>query len=82
MRCCFISFNKVYMKKYLLDQMSMLFSYENRKKKILINFSSPRLRRIKSVKFHFWLGKIPRKTGDTMAVTSIKQRLVSGFLNS
>ena len=42
---------------YLLDQMLMLFSYENRRKVFFV-------KAYKSVKFHFRLDRIPRKTGD------------------
>ena len=43
------------MTKYfsLLDRIFILFSYENRKKKFLVIFSCPRLRRRKASKFTF-----------------------------
>ena len=49
---------------YLLDQMLILFLYENRKKlNFLISLSSLYLRYV-SVKCHFWVGTMLRKTGD------------------
>ena len=55
---------------YLLDQIFMLLSYENRTKKFLINFSFPRLRRT-SVKFYFLFVQYRARweTGDSRSVT-------------
>ena len=64
---------------YLFDQIFMLFSYENNKKEIfLINFSSPRLRRIIA---NFTSGRVQystrRETGHSRVMTSIQERLVT-----
>ena len=70
--------NKVYMTDsffYLLDQIFMLLSFENRKKKVLINFSSQRLRRIEVSNFTSgWVQyRERRETGDGRAVTSAQE---------
>ena len=61
----------------------MLFSYENRKK-LVINFSSSRLRRIKvSDLISGWVQyRARRETGDSRSVTSIQECLISWFLYS
>lgn len=60
----------------LLDQMSMLFLYENRKKKFVVIFSSPRLRLIKASNLTTgWVQyRSKRETRDSEAVTSIQGR--------
>ena len=47
----------------LLDEILMLFSYENRKK-VPSQFFFPLFKAYKSVKFHFWLGTTLSKMGD------------------
>ena len=67
---------KVYMTElfYFLNQIFMLLSCENRRQ-ILINISSPRLRRI-SVKFtSSWVKyRARQETGDSRAFTSMQER--------
>ena len=57
---------KVYATEFfcLLDQMLMLSSYQNRKRKIPCQFFLPAFETYTSVKFHFQLGTIPCKMGD------------------
>ena len=61
---------------YLPDRIFMLFSYENRKNKFPINFSSPRLRRTNTYNFTSgWAqNRARRETGDSGPVTSIQER--------
>ena len=49
---------------YLFDQMLMLFSYENWKKKSLSIFFRATFETYKGIKFHFWSDTIPCKMGD------------------
>ena len=77
------SFFKVYMTDffYLLDRIFMLFSYENRKNKFAIDFSSPRLRRTNTCNFTSGCvqNHARRETGDSGPVTSIQERCFLGF---
>ena len=49
---------------YLLDQMLMLFLYENKKEEIRCQTLFSAFKAYKSVQFHFQLGTIPHKTGE------------------
>ena len=66
---------------YLLDVFLMQFSYENRKKKFLITFTSPCFTHIKVSNFTSGWGqnRASRKTGDSRAVTSIQERPSGDF---
>ena len=74
---------KVYMTDffYLLVRIFMMFSYENRKNKFAIDFSSSRLRRTNTCNFTSgWVqNRARRETGDSGPVTSIQQRCFRGI---
>ena len=74
---------KVYMTDffYLLDRIFMLLSYENRKNKFPINFSSSLMRRTNTCNFTSgWVQNRARwETGDSGPVTSIQERCFRGF---
>ena len=74
---------KVYMTDffYLLVRIFMMFSYENRKNKFAIDFSSSRLRRTNTCNFTSgWVqNRARRETGDSGPVTSIQQHCFRGI---
>ena len=59
----------------------MLYSYENRKNKFAIDFSSPRLRRTNTCNFTSGCvqNRARLETGDSGPVTSIQERCFRGF---
>ena len=66
---------------YLLDRIFMSFLCENRKNKVAIDFSSPRLRRTNTCNFTSGCvqNRTRRETGDSGPVTSIQERCFHGF---